>query len=112
MERTSQLAPRADQDAPRVGARADDIVKPYPPRLPWTDRAAIVQGYAGVYSSFLLHAERAEHAEQRYGVQVCDILDRVAQAGYVGGQEDMLVNVALELARERQEAAKGHDQAS
>jgi len=83
-------------------AAADDVVKPYLPRLPWTDRAAIVQGYAGVYSSFLLHAE---HAAQRYGVPVYDILDRVAQYGYVGGQEDMLIDVALQLAREQEQAA-------
>ena len=82
-------------------AAADEVVKPYLPRLPWTDRASIVQGYAGVYSSFLLHAE---HAAERYGVPVHDILERVAEHGYVGGQEDMLIDVALQLARE-QEAA-------
>jgi 4-hydroxy 2-oxovalerate aldolase len=89
-------------DLQAVLAAADEVVKPYLPRLPWTDRAAIVQGYAGVYSSFLLHAE---HAAQRYGVHVYDILDRVAQYGYVGGQEDMLIDVALQLAREQEEAA-------
>ena len=82
-------------------AAADEVVKPYLPRLPWTDRASIVQGYAGVYSSFLLHAE---HAAERYGVPVHDILERVAEHGYVGGKEDMLIDVALQLARE-QEAA-------
>ena len=82
-------------------AAADEIVKPFLPRLPWTDRASIVQGYAGVYSSFLLHAE---HAAQRYGVPVHDILQRVAQHGYVGGQEDMLIDVALQLVREREAA--------
>jgi len=54
-----------------------------------------------VYSSFLLHAE---HAAERYGVPVQDILERVAQHGYVGGQEDMLIDVALQLAREREAA--------
>jgi 4-hydroxy 2-oxovalerate aldolase len=82
-------------------AAADEIVKPFLPRLPWTDRASIVQGYAGVYSSFLLHAE---HAAERYGIPVQDILQRVAEHGYVGGQEDMLIDVALQLVRE-QEAA-------
>jgi 4-hydroxy 2-oxovalerate aldolase len=82
-------------------AAADEIVRPFLPRLPWTDRASIVQGYAGVYSSFLLHAE---HAAERYGVPVHDILERVARHGYVGGQEDMLIDVALQLVRE-QEAA-------
>jgi 4-hydroxy 2-oxovalerate aldolase len=83
-------------------AAADEIVKPFLPRLPWTDRASIVQGYAGVYSSFLLHAE---HAAQRYGVPVYDILQRVGEHGYVGGQEDMLIDVALQLAAERERAA-------
>jgi 4-hydroxy 2-oxovalerate aldolase len=85
-------------------AAAEEVVRPFLPRLPWTDRASIVQGYAGVYSSFLLHAE---HAAERYGVPAPDILERVAQHGYVGGQEDMLIDVALQLARER-EAAGGH----
>jgi 4-hydroxy 2-oxovalerate aldolase len=83
-------------------AAADEIVKPFLPRLPWTDRASIVQGYAGVYSSFLLHAE---HAAKRYDVPVYDILQRVGEHGYVGGQEDMLIDVALQLARERESAA-------
>jgi 4-hydroxy 2-oxovalerate aldolase len=83
-------------------AAADEVVRPFLPRLPWTDRASIVQGYAGVYSSFLLHAE---HAAERYGVPVQDILERAAQHGCVGGQEDMLIDVALQLAREREAAA-------
>lgn len=58
------------------------------------DRNAIVQGYAGVYSSFLLHAERAA---QRYGVPAYEILTRVGELGYVGGQEDMIIDVAIEL---------------
>ena len=82
-------------------AAADEVVKPFLPRLPWTDRSSIVQGYAGVYSSFLLHAE---HAAERYGIPVHDILQRVAEHGYVGGQEDMLIDVALQLVRERESA--------
>jgi len=82
-------------------AAADEVVKPFLPRLPWTDRSSIVQGYAGVYSSFLLHAE---HAAERYGIPVHDILQRVAEHGYVGGQEDMLIDVALQLVREREAA--------
>lgn len=83
-------------------AAADEIVRPFLPRLPWTDRASVTQGYAGVYSSFLIHAE---HAAERYGVPAPDILERVAEHGYVGGQEDMLIDVALQLAREREQAA-------
>jgi 4-hydroxy 2-oxovalerate aldolase len=77
---------------------ADDVVRPFLPRVPWADRSAIVQGFAGVYSSFLLHAERAA---DRYGVAAYDILQRVGEFGYVGGQEDMIIGIALELAREQ-----------
>ncbi|SEU40988.1 4-hydroxy-2-oxovalerate aldolase [Nonomuraea wenchangensis] len=81
-----------------VLAAAEDVVKPFLPRLPFADRSAITQGYAGVYSSFLLHAERAA---ERYGVPAHEILQRVGEAGYVGGQEDMIIDVALQLAAER-----------
>jgi 4-hydroxy 2-oxovalerate aldolase len=84
-------------------AAAEDVVKPFLPRLPFADRGAITQGYAGVYSSFLLHAERAA---QRYGVPAHEILQRVGEAGYVGGQEDMIIDVALELTAERERAAE------
>jgi acetaldehyde dehydrogenase len=62
----------------------------------------IVQGYAGVYSSFLLHAQRAA---ERYGVPAHEILQRVGEAGYVGGQEDMIIDVALQLQQDRDMAA-------
>ena len=82
-------------------AAAEDVVKPFLPRLPFADRGAITQGYAGVYSSFLLHAERAA---QRYQVPAHEILQRVGEAGYVGGQEDMIIDIALQLAAERERA--------
>jgi 4-hydroxy 2-oxovalerate aldolase len=84
-------------DVQGVLAAAEDVVRPYIPRLPWMDRASIVQGYAGVYSSFLLHAERAS---ERYGVPAHEILQRVGEAGYVGGQEDMIIDIALQLQSE------------
>jgi len=83
-------------------AAAEEVVKPFLPRLPFADRGAITQGYAGVYSSFLLHAERAA---ERYGVPAHEILQRAGAAGYVGGQEDMIIDVALELVAERERAA-------
>jgi 4-hydroxy 2-oxovalerate aldolase len=79
-------------------AAAEDAVRPYIPRLPFADRASIVQGHAGVYSSFLLHAVRAA---ARYGVPAHAILQRVGEAGYVGGQEDMIIDIALRLVEER-----------
>jgi 4-hydroxy 2-oxovalerate aldolase len=79
-------------------AAAEEIVKPMISRLPHMDRSSIVQGYAGVYSSFLLHAERAA---ERYGVPAHEILQRVGEAGYVGGQEDMIIDIAMQLAEER-----------
>jgi 4-hydroxy 2-oxovalerate aldolase len=82
-------------DVDGVLAAAQDVLRPTLPRVPVADRSAIVQGYAGVYSSFLLHAERAA---QRYGVPAHEILQRVGEAGYVGGQEDMIIDIALQLA--------------
>lgn len=76
-------------------AAAENVVKPYITRLPVMDRSSIVQGFAGVYSSFLLHAERAE---QRYGVPAHEILYEVGRRRYVGGQEDMIIDIALRLA--------------
>jgi 4-hydroxy 2-oxovalerate aldolase len=84
-------------DVPAVLSAAEDVVALFIPRLPWMDRSSIVQGYAGVYSSFLLHAQRAA---ERYGVPAHEILQRVGEAGYVGGQEDMIIDVALQLQRQ------------
>jgi 4-hydroxy 2-oxovalerate aldolase len=91
-------------DVAGVLAAAEDVVKPFLPRWPSMDRNAIVQGHAGVYSSFLLHAERAA---QRYGIPAHQILTRVGQLGYVGGQEDMIIDVAIELARQKATEAAG-----
>jgi hypothetical protein len=81
-------------DVDGVLAAAEDVVRPIIPRLPGMDRSSVVQGYAGVYSSFLLHAQRAA---ERYGVPAHAILQRVGEAGYVGGQEDMIIDIALQL---------------
>ena len=90
-------------DVDGVLAAAEEVVRPIIPRLPWMDRASVVQGYAGVYSSFLLHAQRAA---ERYGVPAHAILQRVGEAGYVGGQEDMIIDIALQL---QAESARGHE---
>lgn len=77
---------------------AEDVVRPIHPRMGIIDRDGVTLGYAGVYGSFLLHARRAS---QRYDVDVRDILIELGRRGMVGGQEDMIIDVALQLRRER-----------
>ncbi|WJZ03619.1 4-hydroxy-2-oxovalerate aldolase [Corynebacterium freiburgense] len=73
---------------------AEDVLKPMVERLPMMDRGSIIQGQMGVYNSFLLHAERAA---ARYNIPTADILAEVGRRGYVGGQEDMIIDVAVAL---------------
>lgn len=63
-------------------------------RLPSLDRGSLMLGYAGVYSSFLLHARRAA---ERFGVPEAEIILELGRRRVVGGQEDVIVDVALEL---------------
>jgi len=77
---------------------AEEVVAAFIPRTPIPDRDSIMLGYAGAYSSFLLHAHRAG---ERYGIPPHEILLEVGRRGYVGGQEDMIIGVALELAGDR-----------
>jgi 4-hydroxy 2-oxovalerate aldolase len=80
---------------------AEEVVRPLMPRQQVIDRAGLLLGYAGVYGSFLLHAERAA---DRYNVPVSEILLELGRRQVVGGQEDMIIDVALELARKHAEA--------
>jgi 4-hydroxy 2-oxovalerate aldolase len=75
---------------------AEEVVRPIRPEQGVIDRDGLLLGYAGVYGSFLLHARRAA---ERYGVDAKDILIELGRRKVVGGQEDMIIDVAVELAR-------------
>ena len=90
-------------DFMKIADAAQDVVRPAMPSECLVDRSAMMMGYAGCYSSFLKHAEG--HAE-RYGVSTAQILLEAGSRKLVGGQEDQLIDIALEL-RKKKDANAG-----
>lgn len=77
---------------------AEDLVAPILEKPQEITKDSLVLGYAGVYSSFLLHAQRAA---QRFGVDSRDILVELGKRNVVGGQEDMIIDVAADIAKNK-----------
>lgn len=95
-----KLGIRTGVDFFAIADAAEDVVRPAMPEECLLDRSALMMGYAGVYSSFLKHAARQA---ERYGVSEAALLVRAGERKLVGGQEDQLIDIALELQRHRHE---------
>ncbi|ALS25121.1 4-hydroxy-2-oxovalerate aldolase [Paenibacillus naphthalenovorans] len=88
-------------DVYKIMDLAEEIVAPILLKPQEITRGSLILGYAGVYSSFLLHAERAA---EKFGLDARDILLEIGRHKAVGGQEDMIMSVAAELAKGKREA--------
>ncbi|MBN2323505.1 MAG: 4-hydroxy-2-oxovalerate aldolase [Spirochaetes bacterium] len=85
-------------DLYKIMDAAEDIVRPLMQRPQVIDKSSLILGYAGVYSSFLLHTYRAV---ERFDVEPRDVLVELGRRKVVGGQEDMIIDVAYELSQKR-----------
>jgi 4-hydroxy-2-oxovalerate/4-hydroxy-2-oxohexanoate aldolase len=83
-------------DLNKVEDAAEDIALPIMGKPTRISRDSLTLGYAGVYSSFLLFAQRAE---AKYGIDARTILVELGKRGMIGGQEDMIDDCAMELAK-------------
>jgi 4-hydroxy 2-oxovalerate aldolase len=90
-----KLGLRTGIDVFKMFDAAEDVVRPVMDEECVLDRMALVLGYSGVYSSFLKHAYRVA---ERYGVTGAEVLVEAGARKLVGGEEDQLVDIAIELA--------------
>ena len=92
---TEKLGIRTGIDTLRMFDAAEDVVRPIMDGECLLDRMSLTMGYAGVYSSFLKHADKQG---ERYGVSGAEILIEAGRRKLVGGQEDQLIEIAIGLA--------------
>jgi 4-hydroxy-2-oxovalerate/4-hydroxy-2-oxohexanoate aldolase len=98
----SRMGIETGVDVFKIQDVAEDLVVPMMDHIIRIDRDSLTLGYAGVYSSFLLFAKRAE---KKYGIPARELLLELGRRKMIGGQEDMIEDTAITLARESQARA-------